>query len=46
MYKSVFILAVFALSCSASHAQDYNVVPIDLGMGYSIEPGGTMTITD
>ena len=46
MYKSVFILAVLALSCSASRAQVYNVVPIEFGDGYAIAAGSTMTIID
>ena len=46
MYKCTVILTVCMLSSSSAFGEVYNVVPIDLGDGYSIAPGSTMTTID
>lgn len=46
MYKSTVILTICILSSSSAFGEVYHIVPIDLGDGYSIAPGSTMTTID
>jgi len=49
MNKSTLVSAIVAavvLMATSAQGQVYNGVPIDFEMGYSIEPGGTITVVD